>query len=111
MNFRPKCPTILRPVGRSKEVATEVAEQTGLSSRKIRRAFNLPPPKPQVKVIPIAARSEDDAVLTQANAIVSAWNRACPEKASQQSFVVWIASFCLADIQPGKGRNDNDVLP
>jgi ParB-like chromosome segregation protein Spo0J len=59
-----------------KGVASRIADETGLSKRTIERALN---PKPAAEVIPIAARSEQDAILAQANAIVSAWNRACPE--------------------------------
>lgn len=62
--------------GRPKSIARKIAEETGLSDDTVRRALN---PKPPAEVIPIAARSEQDAILAQANAIVSAWNRACPE--------------------------------
>lgn len=64
-----------RPEG----TASKVAKATGLSKRTVERALN---PKPAAEVIPIAVRSEHDAVLAQANAIVSAWNRACPEARS-----------------------------
>lgn len=62
--------------GRPQGIPRQIAEETGLSVDTVRRALN---PKPAAEVIPIAARSEHDAVLAQANAIVSAWNRACPE--------------------------------
>jgi ParB family chromosome partitioning protein len=65
-----------RTVGRPKSVITEVAEATGLSRQTIERARA---PKAPAEVIPISARSEQDAVLAQVNAIISAWNRACPE--------------------------------
>ena len=57
-------------------VAAEIAKDTGLSQRTVRRALN---PKPAAEVFPIAVRSEQDAVIAQTNAIVAAWNRACPE--------------------------------
>jgi hypothetical protein len=62
--------------GRPQGVASQVAQDTGLSVRTVQRALN---PKPQAEIIPISARSEEDVVLAQANAIVAAWNRACPE--------------------------------
>jgi ParB/RepB/Spo0J family partition protein len=62
--------------GRKAGVASQVAKETGLSVRTVQRALS---PKPPAEVIPIAARSEQDAVIAQANAIVAAWNRACPE--------------------------------
>lgn len=62
-----------------KGIARQIADATGLSDDTVRRALN---PKPAAEVIPISARSEQDAILAQANAIVSAWNRACPEARS-----------------------------
>lgn len=62
--------------GRPQGVASQVAEETGLSVRTVQRALS---PKPLAEVVPIAARSQEDVILTQANAIIAAWNRACPE--------------------------------
>lgn len=64
--------------GRPKGVAREVAEQTGLSVDTVRRALN---PKPKVVDIKSALEpeSEHDAIIREANAIVSAWNRARQE--------------------------------
>ncbi len=61
-----------RPQG----VASQVAQDTGLSVRTVQRALN---PKPVAEVIPLTARSQEDVILMQANAIVAAWNRASPE--------------------------------
>ena len=68
--------TVPKFVGRPKEVARQIADETGLSAKTIRRALN---PKAAAEVFPIAVRSEQDAVIAQTNAIVAAWNRACPE--------------------------------
>jgi hypothetical protein len=65
-----------KPRGRPVSVTREIASATGLSDDTVRRALN---PKPPAEVIPIAARSEQDVILAQANAIIAAWNRACPE--------------------------------
>jgi ParB-like chromosome segregation protein Spo0J len=62
--------------GRPQGVASQVAEETGLSVRTVQRALN---PKPPAEVIPISVRSEQDVILAQANAIIAAWNRASPE--------------------------------
>jgi hypothetical protein len=62
--------------GRPVSVDTQIARETGLSYATVHRARN---PGPPAEVIPISARSEQDVVLAQANAIVAAWNRACPE--------------------------------
>ena len=62
--------------GRPVSVASKIAAETGLSYATVHRVLD---PKPVAEVFPIAARSEQDAVLAQANAIVAAWNRACPE--------------------------------
>ncbi|RZI55951.1 MAG: hypothetical protein EOP94_04540, partial [Zymomonas sp.] len=65
-----------RGAGRTVGVASQVAQDTGLSVRTVQRALN---PKPVAEVIPLAARSQEDVILMQANAIVAAWNRASPE--------------------------------
>lgn len=57
-----------------KAIPRQIAEETGLSVDTVRRAL-----KPQPEVIPMSARSEHDVILAQANAIIAAWNRACPE--------------------------------
>ena len=54
-----------RPTGNVKKIA----ETFGLSKKVVRHALT---PKPAAEVFPIAARSEQDAVLAQANAIVAA---------------------------------------
>lgn len=59
-----------------KGIARQIADATGLSDDTVRRALN---PKPPAEVVPISARSEQDAVLAQFNALMAAWNRACPE--------------------------------
>lgn len=72
-------PTELRADGRrkgpqhEKGVASQVAAETGLSVRTVQRALNPPPVQPK------PVRSDHDVILSQANAIVAAWNRACPE--------------------------------
>lgn len=64
------------PRGRPKSIITQVAEATGLSDDTIRRAVNPRPPQP-IEVKP--ARSREEIILAEANAIISAWNRASPE--------------------------------
>lgn len=63
-----------RPVGRPKAIVTEVAEATGLNTQTVRRALN---PKPKVVDIKSAIEPESahDAIIREANAIVSAWNQ------------------------------------
>lgn len=68
-----KTPENPKGAGRPEGVASQVAKETGLSVRTVQRALNPPP------VAPIVVRSDQDVILSQANAIVSAWNRACPE--------------------------------
>lgn len=63
-----------RGPGQPKAIPRQIAEETGLSVDTVRRAL-----KPQPEVIPMSARSEHDVILAQANAIIAAWNRACPE--------------------------------
>jgi len=63
-----------KPPPQTKAIPRQIAEETGLSVDTVRRAL-----KPQAVVIPISARSEHDVILAQANAIIAAWNRACPE--------------------------------
>ncbi len=61
---------------RQKEVAAQIAEETGLSQRTVRRALNpQPAPRPQL----IEVKDAYDVIGEQADAIVRAWNRACPE--------------------------------
>lgn len=62
-----------KPPPQTKGIARKIADETGLSVDTVRRALNPPP------VAPIVVRSDQDVILSQANAIVSAWNRACPE--------------------------------
>jgi hypothetical protein len=59
--------------GRPKEVARQIADETGLSAKTIRRALN-----PQIVPIKSALEpeTEAEAIIREANAIVSAWNRA-----------------------------------
>lgn len=61
---------------REKSVAREIADATGLSDDTVRRAL-----KPKVVDIKSALEpeSEHDAIIREANAIVSAWNRARQE--------------------------------
>lgn len=59
-----------RPIG----VASQIASETGLSKRTVERALN-PPPRPQL----VEVKDDYDVVAAQADAIVRAWNRACPE--------------------------------
>lgn len=66
-------PEFAKPPKQVKGVARRVAEETGISVRTIQRALN-PQPKP---VQP--ARSREEIILAEANAIISAWNRASPE--------------------------------
>ena len=58
-----------RPVG----TVRMVAEETGLSVDTVRRAMN--PKPPQL----VEVKNAVDVVTEQADAIVRAWNRACPE--------------------------------
>lgn len=61
-----------RPEG----IASQVARDTGLSKRTIERALN---PRP-IDIKPVLpAESEAEAIIREANAIVSAWNRARQE--------------------------------
>ncbi len=62
--------------GRPKSIATKVAEATGLSDDTIRRALN---PQPTFIKAAMEPESEADAIIREANAIVSAWNRARQE--------------------------------
>lgn len=55
----------------NKSVATEIAEETGLSARTVRRALNPPEPK--------APLPDYDVVTVQFNSLMSAWNRAGSE--------------------------------
>lgn len=75
-------PTELRTDGRrkgpqhEKGVASQVAEETGLSVRTVQRALN---PKPVMLKSAVEPETEEEAIFREANAIVSAWNRARQE--------------------------------
>lgn len=63
---------------RPKGVARQIAEATGLSDDTVRRALNprpAPVPRPQL----VEVKDAYDVIGEQADAIVRAWNRACPE--------------------------------
>ena len=64
-----------RPVGRPKSVNQQIADATGLGRETVRRAMNPASPKPQL----VEVKDAFDMVAGQADAIVRAWNRACPE--------------------------------
>jgi ParB-like chromosome segregation protein Spo0J len=64
-----------RPQG----IASKVAEATGLSKDTVRRALN-PQPKPEKAPKPVLA--DEEVILQQVNAILAAWNRACPQARS-----------------------------
>lgn len=64
--------------GRPKSVTTQIAEATGLSDDTVRRALN-PQPKPAPRPELVEVKDAFDVVKDQADAIVRAWNRACPE--------------------------------
>jgi len=56
--------------------ASVIARETGLSKRTVERALAPPPsPKPQL----VEVKDDYDVIGSQADAIVRAWNRACPE--------------------------------
>lgn len=61
--------------GRPEGIASKIAKETGLSARTITRALApKPAPRELVEVV-----DPFDAIIAQADAIVRAWNRACPE--------------------------------
>ena len=61
-------------MGRPKtSIAREIAEETGLSKATVHRALS---PKPVILKSVIEAETEEEAILREVNAIVSAWNRA-----------------------------------
>lgn len=60
----------------NKGVPRQIAEETGLSVDTVRRALN--PRPPQAKEA-LPAKSREEVILAEANAIISAWNRASPE--------------------------------
>lgn len=64
---------VKQSVGRPKSIVTEIAEQTGVAPHTVRRALS-----PQVVPIKSALEpeTESEAIIREANAIVSAWNRA-----------------------------------
>lgn len=63
-----------RPVGRPKAVTTQIAEETGLSRATVHRALNPSAPK---EALP--AKSREEQILAEVNAIINAWNRASAE--------------------------------
>lgn len=65
-----------KPPPQTKGTARQIAEETGLSVDTVRRALN---PKPPAQIVLVDALSERDVVLLQFNALMAAWNRACPE--------------------------------
>lgn len=77
--------------GRPQGVASQVAEETGLSVRTIQRALN-PKPAPEPKSI----LPDHDAVQVQVNALVAAWNRAGPE--ARERFLEHIDSVALDNV-------------
>jgi len=84
-------PTELRSDGRrkgpqhEKAIPRQIAEETGLSVDTVRRALNPRPPqqaaqpKPAEPVIARAPISDEDTIEKQVDAVMAAWNRACPE--------------------------------
>jgi ParB/RepB/Spo0J family partition protein len=65
-----------KPPPRPKSIARQIADETGLSDDTVRRALN---PKPVFVKAVVEPESEHDAIIREANAIVSAWNRARQE--------------------------------
>lgn len=63
----------VRGPGQPKGIPRQIAEETGLSVDTVRRALN---PKPVPIKSVVEAESEEEAIIREANAIVSAWNRA-----------------------------------
>ena len=61
-----------QPPPQTKGIPRQIADETGLSVDTVRRALN---PVTNIKHVQ-AAESEAEAVIREANAIVSAWNRA-----------------------------------
>jgi len=59
-----------------KRIPRQIADETGLSVDTVRRALN---PKPTTPRSTVEVVDAFDAVAAQADAIVRAWNRACPE--------------------------------
>lgn len=79
---RTDCPTSLsdgRRAGPQHKagVARQIADETGLSQRTVRRALNPKPPKPAPE--PKNPLPDHDVVTVQFNALMGAWNRAGPE--------------------------------
>lgn len=60
---------------RSKGIVSRVAEDLGVSKRIARAAIAPPAPRPEL----VDVKDAYDVVREQADAIVRAWNRACPE--------------------------------
>lgn len=60
----------------NKGIPRQIADETGLSVDTVRRALN-PAPKPKPQLVEV--KDGYDATIAQADAIVRAWNRACPE--------------------------------
>jgi ParB family chromosome partitioning protein len=65
-----------KPPPQTKGTARQIADETGLSVDTVRRALN---PKPVMLKSAIEPETEQEAILREANAIVSAWNRARQE--------------------------------
>lgn len=64
-----------KPPPQQKGTARIIAEETGLSVDTVRRALNPAPPRPRI----VEVKDAFDVIGEQADAIVRAWNRACPE--------------------------------
>ena len=62
--------------GRPKSIARQIADETGLSDDTVRRALN---PKMHNVVTVREAETDEEAIIRETNAIVSAWNRARQE--------------------------------
>lgn len=69
---------IARPRGRPVSITRQIADATGISDDTVRRALN-PQPKPAPRPQLVDVKDAYDVVREQADAIVRAWNRACPE--------------------------------
>lgn len=64
--------------GRPQGIPRQIAEETGLSVDTVRRALS-PPPRSSDPIVARLAMSDEDAVEKQVDAVMAAWNRACPE--------------------------------
>lgn len=64
----------------NKGIPRQIAEETGLSVDTVRRALNpKPSPSPPEPVAARAPISDEGTVEKQVDAVMAAWNRACPE--------------------------------